>query len=372
MPNIATAMTEKQTKKIAIIGTVGLPAAYSGFETLVENLVRFHAANQLPGQLTVYCSKSRFKTHPSEYLGAQLVYLPLNANGPSSIIYDIWSMLHAIWNRSDVLLVLGVSGALALPLLRALSNARIVTNIDGIEWKREKWQGIAKGILRISEWFAVKFSHVVVADNEGIVEHVQTTYGASSLMIAYGGDHALADATKPYDGPPLPEKYALAICRIEPENNVGMIVEAFVGNEALPLVFIGNWNNSEYGRGIRNQFMNAPGVHLLDPIYDLDTLLHIRQSANVYIHGHSAGGTNPSLVEAMHFGMPILAFDCKFNRYSTFNSALYFVHQSDLKEKIENIEKLNPDKIGKMMKILANDHYVWDKVADKYFTNILY
>lgn len=357
--------------KAAVIGTVGLPAAYSGFETLVENLVRYHAAKKLPGQLTVYCAKSRFQTHPSEYLGAQLIYLPLDANGPSSIIYDIWSMLHAVWKRNDVLLVLGVSGALALPIIRVTSNAKIVTNIDGIEWKREKWRGAAKWILRISEWFAVKFSHIVIADNEGIVEHVQSTYGSTPYMIAYGGDHALSDVTKPYDGPPLPEKYALAICRIEPENNVGMIVEAFADNLPLPLVFIGNWNNSEYGMGIRSQFAHLPGIHLLDPIYDVDTLLHIRQNASVYIHGHSAGGTNPSLVEAMHFALPILAFDCNFNRYSTLDSALYFQNKDDIKQKVNSLEDSQLQKIGYVMKKLADEHYMWDKVANKYFSQIL-
>ena len=360
-------MTNNPKKQIAIIGTVGLPAAYSGFETLVENLVSFHAASDRAGEITVFCSKSRYQTHPPDYLGAKLVYLSLDANGPSSILYDILSMFLAIWRRNDVLLVLGVSGAIALPFVRAISSAKIVTNIDGVEWKREKWRGIAKWILRVSEWFAVKFSHEVVADNEGIVEHVRTTYRSDARKIAYGGDHALSGEAVAYNGPELPKRYALALCRIEPENNVAVIVEAFAGNSPLPLVFIGNWNNSSFGQSVRERFANVPGLHLMDPIYDIATLKHIRQNADLYVHGHSAGGTNPSLVEIMHFGLPILAYDCNFNRYTTQDAAIYFKNADDIVRMINVWDNDNGNRIGAAMQEIAAEHYVWEKIAGQYF-----
>ena len=127
-------------KTISIIGTVGVPANYGGFETLAENLVKFHDAASLKSSLTVYCSSKSYPSKESTYLSARLKYVPLNANGAQSIPYDIVSLFSAVWNRSDVILLLGVSGAIALPLVRLFSSARIVTNIDGIEWRREKWQ----------------------------------------------------------------------------------------------------------------------------------------------------------------------------------------------------------------------------------------
>ena len=113
---------------VAIVGTVGVPANYGGFETLVENLVRFHEATSLDCPITVYCSSKSYATKPPSYLSARLKYIPLNANGLQSIAYDAWSLLSAIWYRTDVILLLGVSGAVALPFVRLLSSARIVTS----------------------------------------------------------------------------------------------------------------------------------------------------------------------------------------------------------------------------------------------------
>ena len=241
---------------------------------------------------------------------------PLMPMAQQSIPYDIVSLISAVWKRSDVILLLGVSGAIALPFVRLVSSARIVTNIDGIEWRREKWQGLAKWFLRFSEKMAVRFSHEVISDNGAIAEYVKHTYGVDSHVIAYGGDHAVAVDAVAVDEYALPDSYAFSVCRIEPENNVHMVVEAFSKLKSHPLVMVGNWNNSEYGRSLREQYASCDNIFLLDPIYDLGKLKTLRSRALFYIHGHSAGGTNPSLVEAMHFGKPVLAFDCNFNRYT--------------------------------------------------------
>jgi len=126
-----------ENNKLAILGTVGVPAHYGGFETLAENLVKYHNATSLPIALTVYCSgKSYTTTRDCSFLSAQLNYVPFNANGLQSIPYDIVSLISAVWNHYDVILLLGVSGAIALPLVRFFSSARIITNIDGLEWRR--------------------------------------------------------------------------------------------------------------------------------------------------------------------------------------------------------------------------------------------
>jgi len=220
---------------------------------LAENLVRYHDTASLKDSLTVYCSSKSYPSKAATYLSARLKYVPLHANGVQSIPYDFVSLISAIWHRSDVILVLGVSGAIALPLVRLFSSARIITNIDGIEWRREKWQGLAKHFLRFSEKMAIRFSHEVISDNSAIADYVRQTHGVDSHIIAYGGDHAVAVNAAEIDEYDLPEKFAFSVCRIEPENKVHVILDAFSKPDTHPLVIVGNWNNSEYGRALRGK-----------------------------------------------------------------------------------------------------------------------
>jgi glycosyltransferase involved in cell wall biosynthesis len=354
-------------KQIAIIGTVGVPANYGGFETLVENLIKYHDAGSMKNILTVYCSSKSYPSREETYFSARLKYVSLKANGAQSVPYDIVSLFFAVWNRSDVILLLGVSGAIALPLARFFSAARIITNIDGIEWRREKWHGLAKLFLRFSEKVAVRFSHEVIADNLVIFEYVKRTYGVDSHVIAYGGDHALAKDVARVEELALPESYALTVCRIEPENNVQVILEAFSKLGSHALLMVGNWNNSEYGRKIRESYSAYKNLILLDSIYGSGELMTLRSQASFYLHGHSAGGTNPSLVEVMHFGKTVLAFDCNFNRSTTENKALFFRDAESLQQLIKSLDKTVADKVGQDMLEIANRRYTWDIVARQYF-----
>ncbi|RUT29965.1 DUF1972 domain-containing protein [Arsenicitalea aurantiaca] len=355
--------------KLAILGTVGVPGRYGGFETLAENLVRYaERHSQAADGLTVYCSRRAYSDHPVTYHGARVRYSRLDANGAQSILYDAITALDAACRGHDRLLILGVSGAVVLPLLRLVSRAKIVINVDGIEWQRSKWTGVARHFLRWSEVLAVRYGHEVIADNQGIADYLQTAYGIAATVIAYGGDNALeghlADAVTFL--PKLPPEYALALCRIEPENNVEMILEAFNGSDR-PLVFVGNWNRSHYGRQMRARYVDRPGLHLLDPIYDRDALYRLRRSAAVYVHGHSAGGTNPSLVEMMHFGVPILAHGCAFNRHSTEGKARYFNTLGELAALIRGLNPTGAAQLGADMREIAQRRYTWDQIGEAYF-----
>tara|TARA_R100000935_G_scaffold11588_1_gene23249 strand:+ start:11522 stop:12607 length:1086 start_codon:yes stop_codon:yes gene_type:complete len=352
--------------KWAILGTVGVPGNYGGFETLAENLVRFQSENVNQSELTVYCSAKAYKTRPSHYLNADLRYINLNANGVQSIPYDMFSLVDAARRGTDVILLLGVSGALALPFIRLISRSHIVTNIDGIEWQREKWKGLAKLVLRWSERAAVRWSHTVVADNEAIAEHVRETYGSNCKVIAYGGDHALAAEPDPVAVSGLPDKYALALCRVEPENNVEMILQAFTEID-MSLVFVGNWDKSDYSRSLKARYDEHPNIILHNAVYAPNTLRAIRDRATMYVHGHSAGGTNPSLVEMMHFGVPILTHDNVFNRHTTEEKARYF---STAKQLIDEVLALDADVgagIGREMMEIAQRRYTWSKIGQAYF-----
>lgn len=345
-------------KNVAVIGTVGIPACYGGFESLVENLTSYSNSNV---KYHVFCSSKSYPEQLTEYNGASLSYIPLSANGIQSIPYDIYSLICCLFKRPDVTLILGVSGCLFLPIYRLFSNSKIVTNIDGLEWKREKWGRLAKKFLKLSESFAVKFSDIIITDNKAIGDYVDAEYSKSNVVIAYGGDHSIISGV---DVGPT-DDYFLSLCRIEPENNVQMILEAFL-NSQQKLKFVGNWDASEFGRDLKRKFATSPNIQILDPIYDINQLYKLRSQCKGYVHGHSAGGTNPSLVEAMHFEKPIFAFDCAFNRYSTEDKALFFASSKDLYDKLRTINENELTVISMNMKMIAERRYTWKVITKMY------
>lgn len=354
--------------KVAIIGSTGVPAKYGGFETLAHQLV-----NNLEGkaELSVYCSAKLYPKEEqiSSYNGAKLHYVPLSGNGWQSIFYDIFSILHAL-TYADVLLILGVPGVIILPFVKLFSTAQIISHLDGLEWKRDKWSRPAKLFLKFSEWIAASFSDEIVADNQALYEYVKETYKKEPNVIAYGGDHTFQklmnhdEFTSRY--PFTEEAYAFSVCRIEPENNTHLILEAFSKQKKYSLIFVGNWQHSDYAKELYNKYRKMKHLHLLLPIYDNSILDRFKQKAALYIHGHSAGGTNPSLVEAMYAQMAVIAFDVTFNRYTTFEKARYFLSEQDLREIILHISDREILENASQMKEIADHHYSWSTISDKY------
>jgi len=320
--------------------------------------------------LTVYCSGKSYskKERKSTYKGAKLKYIPLKANGIQSLLYDALSIMHALF-YADVLLVLGVAGSWMLPFIKKFSNKKIIISIDGIEWKREKWNFFAKCYLFWAESIAVKYSHIDISDNESIQDYTAMRYGSLSRIIEYGADHTIQ--VKPNeksrrDYPFLKNPYAFKVCRIEPENNVHEVLEAFMKLPKYTMVIVGNWTNSDYGINLKEKYGQCSNIFLLDPIYDQQKLDILRGNALIYIHGHSAGGTNPSLVEAMYLGLPIIAFGVSYNRTTTEDKALYFKSSSDLRVLIESIKIKELKEIGEEMKSIAKRRYTWPFITQKY------
>lgn len=351
-------------KKVAVVGIQGVPANYGGFESLVENLLGENCPADV--EYTVFCSGKDMKNQPETHKGAKLKYVPLRANGAQSVPYDILSMCRC-FRGYDVVLVLGVSGCLFLPVLKTLGKGKVIVNIDGIEHRRAKWGSVARRILRLSEAVAVRTAHVVVTDNKGIQDYVTETYHKPSELIAYGGDHVLrtlnpdfVDATLGRYGLTRGE-YAITVCRIEPENNSDVIIEAFSRVPERKLVFIGNWNHNKWSRTLREKYSGCDNILMLDAIYDLDILYALRSNAGIYLHGHSAGGTNPSLVEAMFFEIPILAYDVVYNRETTERKAAYFADADSL---VESLRGELPD--GALMKEVAQRRYTWRHISEQY------
>ena len=160
--------------------------------------------------------------------------------------------------------------------------------------------------------------------------------------------------------------YAFGVCRIEPENNVHLILEAFAADCPLPLIMVGNWQHSDYGKELWTRYADHPNITLHAPIYDKDQLNAYRTHCSLYLHGHSCGGTNPSLVEAMYLGLAIAAFDCNFNRETTEGKALYFKDVETLRALVRQAEQLNLPHIAANMKEIADRRYTWKRIAECY------
>lgn len=351
------------TKLVAVVGCNGIPAHYGGFETLAEQLVRYAYETKQAISWDVFCSQG--DREKASHLSANLTHLRIPANGAFSVFYDGLSLFIAGRKKVDTVLVLGVSGAIFFPFFKFFSTAKLVVNVDGIEWRRQKWSYVASRFLRFSERFAVRFADVVIADNQGVSDYLSDTYEVESVVIPYGGDHTLVDADLSSVDPSISDVRYLCICRVEPENNIEMILQAFSSAKNEQLVLIGNWDDSNYGKRLRSTYSEYENLVLLDPIYDQRVLSSYRQQCSGYVHGHSAGGTNPSLVEAMFSFQRILCFDCNFNRYTTEDKALYFSSAAELERLLEYTD--TRDMLSVNLNEMACRRYNWALVANAYF-----
>lgn len=354
--------------KVAIISTVGVPSNYGGYETLVENLLTFQKDSSI--EYTVYCSAKRYDKKLDTYKNAKLKYIGFDANGKEAILYDMLSLLQAI-KDSDVVLSLGTACAPILPFVKLFSKVKIIINLDGIDTKRAKLSFLSRSLMSFNRKMAARFADTCISDNQGIKDFVAETFKRDSALIEYGGDNAF----KVQPGLELEKKYNVTagnycfkVARIEAENNIEMILKAFSLMPDKKLIIVGNWNRSKFGQDMREQYAKFKNISMLDPIYQSSELNLLRSNCKIYIHGHSVGGTNPSLVEAMNLGLPILAYDVIYNRETTENRALYFSNENDLlrivNETYDNQKKLNL--LSSSMQEIAKRRYTWGIITSKY------
>lgn len=351
-------------KKIAIIGTNGIPAKYGGFETLVEYLAEYLAEDF---EITVYCSSKFQDNKLNSYKGVNLSYINLNANGWQSIFFDFVSLFLS-YKKFDKVLILGCSGSIFQPFFRSYKH-KFIMNLGGLDWQRSKWNYLTRKYLKLSERLGVKYSGQIISDNEGIKEYIANEYGVDSCVIAYGGDQVFKVQPTQKDKEKylfLGKPYAFTVARIQPDNNIEMICNSFNESSLFPLIIVGNWNSSSYGQEIKQTFQNRSNLILLDAIYDQRELNLIRSNCFVYLHGHSAGGTNPALVEAMSLNLPIFAFDNIFNRYTTDNRAVYFTGSKILQNKLLIVLEKELKQNADSMISIAKSKYCWNKVCLDY------
>lgn len=312
----------KLRSNIAFIGAVGVPNVYGGFEIFLEACGPGFV--ELFNKVFITCDKSRYSDRMTMWRGVHRVFIPIKANGAQSIIHDLFAFFAVFW-RVDAIVVLGVSAGIFFPLFRllcALTGKKLIVNVDGIESRRKKFSAIKQRFLYWSDRVTQRFAHRVVIDNEALRTFLDPAVQASAVLIAYPGDHVERGVRRPSDF--LSEPKSLTICRIEPENQCHVLLDAFTRVGHGTYVFVGNWDASEYGLQLRKQYGNVPGLDIRDPIYDNAKLADLRENCDYYLHGHSVGGTNPSLVEMLFYDCEIIAFDCAFNRCTAGDAIKYF------------------------------------------------
>lgn len=351
--------------RFAIVGIRGIPNNYGGFETLAEYLVAYLATEI---DITVYCSSKDMPSELKTHNGATLKYIPVTSHGSLGIVYDSIALLKAVRDH-DVVLFLGFGGGFVMPLLSKKNKRKIVLNIGGLDWKRNKWSPFAQKVIKKAEELLVKNSNKIISDNVAIQQYIKDAYNRDSVFIAYGGDQAVArPITDEFikDYPFLTGKYAFTVTRIQQDNNIDLILESFTLQNNIPLVIVGNWDNSDYGKETKQKYLGKPGVIILDAIYDRPKLDVLRSNCTIYIHGHSAGGTNPSLAEAMYLALPVFAYASGYNEHTTENKAAYFKDGAALVEILNNYETYDLAKMGADLQEVAKRCYIWKDIANQY------
>lgn len=355
----------KPTLRIAIIGTDGLPARYGGFETCVEQLAPRLA--ELGHHVEVFGSSFGRTSRAIDGVLLQHRYLPLRANGWSSVPYDLFCFL-ACYAKSDAIVIMGVSGGIFLPFMRLLAgHRRLVVNVDGLEARRSKWQGAKRAFLRLSEALAIRYAHAVVSDNQGIADIVVHQHGRTTTVIPYGNDHviniksALACSVVQQRFGLEPQAYLLTVARVEPENQIEEMIGAFLASNLDRYAIVGNFSSTKLGCSLLQRYRAEPRLLFIDSLFEPQALAALRACCRIYLHGHSVGGSNPSLIEMLPYHKPLLVYDCVFNRHTLQSEGGYFCNGTDLVARLRNAQL--QEWIPSQKTILC---YQWKKIANDY------
>lgn len=355
--------------QVNILGIRGVPAAHGGFETFTARFAPYMV--QQGHEVVVYCQDDDSAFEPfeeDEWQGVRRVHVrPRSAGAVGTIDFDL-QCIRDVAKRPGVDLVLGYNTAI-FSIHQRLSSRKVVMNMDGIEWKRAKWSLPAKGWFYINELLGANLAQVAIADHPEIASHVAKRTRKQPVMIPYGSDViATADARYLNEIGLAQHEYFVSIARIEPENSILELVQAFSQIEdAGKCVILGKFDDDNpYHRAVlaaADERVIFPG-----PIYEAAKVQALRYFATAYLHGHQVGGTNPSLVEALGSGRPVIAHDNKFNRWTAGGAQLFF---QDVSSAAESMRMMAADRelqhrLGKAALERHELDFTFEKVHQKY------
>lgn len=358
--------------KIGVIGTRGIPNHHGGFEQFAEFFAVF--AKGQGHEVFVYNSHS----HPyqeEKYKGVNILHCydpEVKIGTIGQFIYDLNCIRDSRKRKFDILLQLGYTSSSVWGWLLP-KKAVVVTNMDGLEWKRSKYPKKVQKFLMYAERLAIKTSDYLISDSKGIQEYLNKKYQSGSEFIAYGANVFIPSGVSEINSYKLTSgQYFVLIARMEPENNIEMILDGYVASKSShPFCVIGNTVSTPFGRYLEEKFSKHKNIRFLGPIYDLNFLNHLRYYSQLYFHGHSVGGTNPSLLEAMGSGALIAAHNNVFNQAILDCDAFYFESAEQVSKLVLSVEKnQHYEKIENntnKIKIL----YSWDTINRKYLNYLI-
>jgi hypothetical protein len=352
--------------KIAILGTRGIPNHYGGFEQFAEYISV--GLVKKGHDVTVYNSY----THPykeDHYKGVKIkhVYDPENKIGTAGqFIYDLLCIKDTRKNDFDIILQLGYTSSSVFFDFHPKSSL-IITNMDGLEWKRTKYSTKVQKFLQWAESLAVKKSDYLISDSIGIQNYLKSKYNKESTYIAYGSyvieqyNETILDTynLKKYN-------YDMLIARLEPENSIEIILDGVAKSKIKRDFLVVGKHETKYGEYLKKKFKDFKNIIFIGAIYDINILNDLRNFSNLYFHGHTVGGTNPSLLEAMGSKALICANDNEFNFAILGEDAFYFKNSNDVSNYLDNIAKI------KSIKLIDNNIkkvktiYQWNIIIDQY------
>ena len=353
---------------LRILGTRGVPAAHGGFETFAEYLALHLVARGW--KVIVYCQEDEGEAlHTDEWQGVQRVRIPVKTAGAAgTIVFDWLATRHAAQHH-DLCLTLGYNTAIFCALLRWKGVPNMI-NMDGIEWSRAKWGPVAKTWFWLNERAGCWLGNHLIADHPAIKAHLATRVPAGKITtIPYGADELLNAEAQHVTALGLqPGRYLSVIARAEPENSLLEIVSAFSARpRGVQLAVLGRYDEGNtFHRAVKAAASNE--VLFLGAIYDKQVVQAIRFFSMAYIHGHQVGGTNPSLVEALGAGNPVIAHDNVFNRWVAGPGAAFFSGASDLDSTLSSL-LAGPETLAAMASASrARFHHglTWEIVLNQY------
>lgn len=371
--------------KIAFISTRGIPNNYGGFEQFAEYISVGLAKR---GHEVVVYSPHFHPYKEDNYKGVRIkhIYSPETWMGSSvgSFFYDFASLRDALKKeRFDIIYEAGYTSIIPAYIwfdVKKRKQPIFTTNMDGLENKRSKFSPMVRRFLDWEEKMAVKYSHYLIADNMGIHDYYKEKYGKESKFLAYGADiHEDFKSEYLEEHGLKPEEYYILIARLEPENNIVMAIEGYLHskeNGRRPLIIVGK-TNTPHGKELVKRYANEKNVRFVGGIYDFKKLDSVRHYSRAYFHGHSVGGTNPSLLEAMAAGCFIFAHDNIFNKTVLKDNALYYPTAAKVTEFLDNIDAIvdrhKAEYTTKNIDEIRNE-YSWEHLVDeheKYFKWLL-
>lgn len=360
--------------KLAILGSRGIPASYGGFETFAEELST-RLVQKYGVEVAVYCEEAG-KNYQNEFQEVKLVHLKAPQCGPlSTLAFDLRCLWHAR-RRFDIVYMLGYGAALFFSI-PGFYGQKIWVNMDGIEWARSKWSWLGKSWLKVMEGLALRYADRIIADAEAIRQHLIRRHRRMPpcSVIPYGAplieeppsEELLAEWNI------CPYEYFLIVCRLEPENHVLEILEGFSQTEGdYPMIVVGNIReSSNYVKNLLS--LRERRIRFIGTVYEQRKLQALRYYTRAYFHGHSVGGTNPSLLEALGCGNIIVAHDNYFNREVAGGIAFYFRNPRDITKIIRHLDLIPEQDLRSMKQQARNiikEKYNWEDVTELYFNLI--